>query len=301
VLFPSLNRLSTLTGVERAAYNKFVADGLIDITATYDQSGLAAAPTETYGGVRHRVMEALTALFHNTERFNREVMAMSAFRTAMDKRASYSDKQKAFAEAIAEAKDVTNRAMFDYSSTNKPRFFQHPVARIVLQFKQFPQQMTFFLAHNFVNMIRGQSPEVRREATARFVGTMGMAAAFSGATGLWGFSTLAAIVNAVMNGLDDRDEPFDFELEFVNWAVSTFGQNMGTLLTRGIGNAAGVDLASRVKLDSMWFRDSRNNQDEVAALQSFLIEQLGPSVGLVVNVAEAAKCGTQGMLTVPSR
>lgn len=294
VIFPSLNRLSTLTGVDRAAYNRFVADGLIDITATYDQSGLAAAPTETYGGVRHRVMEALTALFHNTERFNREVMAMSAFRTAMEKRANYSDKQKAFAESVAEAKDVTNRAMFDYSSTNKPRFFQHPVARIVLQFKQFPQQMTFFLAHNFVNMIRGQSPEVRREATARFVGTMGMAAAFSGATGLWGFSTLAAIVNAVMNGLDDRDEPFDFELEFVNWAVSTFGQNMGTLLTRGIGNAAGVDLASRVKLDSMWFRDSRNNQDEVAALQSFLIEQLGPSVGLVVNVAEAAKLWNSG-------
>ena len=188
-------------------------------------------------------MEALTALFHNTERFNREIMAMSAFRAAMEKRADYKDKQKAFAESIAEAKDVTNRAMFDYSSTNKPRYFQHPVARVVLQFKQFPQQMTFFLAHNFLNMIRGQSPEVRREATARFVGTMGMAAAFSGATGLWGFGTLASIVNAVMNGLGDEEEPFDFELEFVNWAVKTFGQNVGTLLTRGIGNAAEIGRA----------------------------------------------------------
>jgi succinyl-CoA synthetase beta subunit len=54
----------------------------------------------------------------------------------------------AFTKAITNAKDVTNRAMFDYSSTNKPRYFQHPVARVVLQFKQFPQQMTFFLAHN---------------------------------------------------------------------------------------------------------------------------------------------------------
>ena len=294
VVFPSMNRSSTLTGADRAAYNRFVADGLIDITATYDQSGLAAAPTETYGGLRHRAMEALTALFHNTERFNREIMAMSAFRAAMEKRADYKNKQKAFAESIAEAKDVANRAMFDYSSTNKPRYFQHPVARIVLQFKQFPQQMTFFLAHNFLNMIRGQSPEVRREATARFVGTMGMAAAFSGATGLWGFGTLASIINAVMNGLGDEEEPFDFELEFVNWAVKTFGQNVGTLLTRGIGNAAGIDLASRVKLNDMWFRDGRNNQDEVSALQAFLVEQLGPSVGLAINAAEAVRLWNTG-------
>ena len=152
--------------------------------------------------------------------------------------------------------------MFDYSSTNKPRYFQHPVARVVLQFKQFPQQMTFFLVNNFRNMIKDAPPEVKREATARFVGTMGMAAIFSGATGIWGFSTVAAIVNAVMNGLDDdRDEPFDFELEFVNWAVETFGKNVGMFLARGAGNAAGVDLASRVKLDDMWFRDGRKNQE----------------------------------------
>ena len=88
--------------------------------------------------------------------------------------------------------------------------------------------------------------------------------------------------------------PFDFELEFVNWAIETFGVNMGTLITRGMGNAAGIDLASRVKLDDMWFRDSRKNQDEVQALQTFLVDLLGPSVGLLVNVAEAHKLFNEG-------
>jgi hypothetical protein len=296
VLFPSLERSSSMSRLDRAAYNKFVADGLIDITGTYDQSGLAASPTETYTGVRHRTMQALTALFHNAEKFNREVMAMSAFRTAMDKRKDYINKQQAFAESIAEAKDITNRSMFDYSSANKPRYFQHPVARVVLQFKQYPQQMTYFLTSNFLNMFKGASPEIKREATARFVGTMGMAGILSGVTGLWGFSTVAHIMNAVMNGLDpDRDEPFDFELAFANWAVNTFGKNAGMLLLRGAGNAAGIDLASRVKLDDMWRLDpQRNNPDEVAALQSFLIQQLGPSVGLTINVAEAMKLWNQG-------
>ena len=295
VLFPSLSRLDSLSKEDKLAYNRFVADGLIDITAAYDQSGLAATPTENYGGIRNRSMEVLTSLFHNAERFNREIMAMSAFRAAMEKRKDYKDRSLAFDESIADAKDVTNRSMFDYSSANKPRYFQHPIASVVLQFKQFPQQMTFFLVHNAYNMFKGLSPAERREARARFVGTMGMAGIFSGVTGLWGFSTVASIANAVFNGLsDDEEEPFDFELEFMRWATDTFGDNIGTLLTRGIGNAAGIDLASRTKLDDMWFRDSRKNQDEVEALQSFLVDLLGPTVGLTVNVAQAAKLLKEG-------
>lgn len=297
VMFPTMDRNKDLTDAERIAYDRFTADGLIDITAAYDQSGLAAAPTEAYTGKSRRVMEALTGLFHNAERFNREIMAMSTFRAALAARKDYKDQNQAIEEAIAEAKDVTHRSMFDYSTQNKPRYFQHPVARVVLQFKQFPQQMTFFLVRNMVNMFKGQSPEIRREARARFVGTMGMAGIFSGVTGLWGFSTVAAIVNAVVNGMGDEDEekePFDFELEFANWAVETFGDNIGTMITRGIGNAAGVDIASRVKLDDMWFRDGRKNQDEAEALQGMIIELLGPTVGLMVNAAEAAKLWNEG-------
>jgi hypothetical protein len=295
VLFPTLSRFDGLSDADKQAYNRFVADGVIDITAAYDQSGLAAAPTESYGGIRNRSMEVLTSLFHNAERFNREIMAMSAFRAAMDKRKDYKNREDAFNESIAEAKDVTNRSMFDYSATNKPRYFQHPIASVILQFKQFPQQMTFFLAHNAYNMFKGLSPTERREARARFVGTMGMAGIFSGVTGLWGFSTVASILNAVFNGLgDDDEEPFDFELEFMRWATDTFGKNLGTMLTRGVGNAAGIDLASRTKLDEMWFRDGRKNQDEVEALQSFLVDLLGPTVGLTVNVAQAAKLFNEG-------
>jgi predicted ester cyclase len=297
LMYPTMDRNKNLTEAERIAYDRFTADGLIDITATYDQAGLASGPTERYSGAARRGMEILTSLFHNAERFNREIMAMSTFRAALAARQDYKDQNLAIEEAIAEAKDVTHRSMFDYSSQNKPRYFQSPVARVVFQFKQFPQQMTFFLARNMLNMYKGESKEVRREARARFVGTMGMAGIFSGVTGLWGFSTVAYIVNAVVNGMGDEDdekEPFDFELEFANWAAETFGNNIGTLITRGIGNAAGVDIASRVKLDDMWFRDGRKNQDEAEALQGMLVELLGPTVGLLVNTAEAAKLLNEG-------
>jgi hypothetical protein len=295
VLFPSLDRSSSMSKMDRAAYNRFVADGVIDITAAYDQSGLASAPTAEYGGMRHRAMQAVSALFHNAERFNREVVAMSAFRTGMEKRAGYKDQQKAFTESIADAKNVTTQSMFDYSSVNKPRYMQSPAARILLQFKQFPQQMTFYLARNLQQSLAGATPEIKREARARFVGTMGMTGIFAGSTGLWGFSSAAAVVNAVINGLgDDDEEPFDFELEYMNWASETFGKNLGMFMTRGAGNAAGVDLHSRVSLDDMWFRDGRKNTDEATALQEFLVSMLGPTAGIAVNAARAVDLYNQG-------
>jgi hypothetical protein len=290
---------SGLSRVEQAAFNRFVADGLIDITATYDQSGLASMPTEHYSGFRYKAMKALTFLFHQAERLNREVMAMSAFRTAYEQAtASGLSPRAAFTKAIADAKDATNRSMFDYSSTNKPRYFQHPVARVVLQFKQFPQQMTFFLTHNLMKSLKGQTPEVKREARARFVGTMGMAAIMSGVTGLWGFSTVASVVNAVVNAMaeeGDDELPFDFELAFANWAAETFGSQVGMAVSRGIPNAVtGLDIGGRVKLDDLWFRDGRKNLDEAEALQSFLIDLLGPTVGLGINAARAVDLWNQG-------
>jgi hypothetical protein len=286
LLSPSLDRSKTMSAVDRAAYNRFVADGLIDITAAYDQSGLASSPTSDYSSIPNRAMQIVAYAFHHAERFNREIVAMSAFRSAMEKRAKYPNQQQAFAEAVAEAKDLTQRSMFDYSEPNKPRFLQNAPAKIIFQFKQFPQHMTFFLARNAWNSF-GRLPDAeKREARARFVGTMGMAAIFSGVTGLWGFSTVAAIVNAVANAGDD-DEPFDFELEFANWAVDTFGVNMGTMVSRGVGNAAGVDLHSRLKLDGMWFRDGRQNEDAESAMQAFLAGILGPTAGLSVSAARA--------------
>lgn len=287
LLSPSLERSKSISAVDKAAYNRFVADGIIDITAAYDQSGLASSPTSEYSSIPNRAMQVVAYAFHHAERFNREMMAMSAFRSAMEKRANYPNKQQAFAESIAEAKDLTQRAMFDYSSVNKPRFLQSPLARIVFQFKQFPQQMTWFLTRNAWNTFGRLPEEEKREARARFVGTMGMAAIFSGVTGLWGFSTVAFIVEACAAFDDDDEPPFDFELEFANWAVNTFGENMGTMVSRGIGNAAGVDLHSRLKLDGMWFRDGRQNQDAESWVESIFVGILGPLAGIGVGFGRA--------------
>jgi hypothetical protein len=79
LLSPSLERSKSISAVDKAAYNRFVADGIIDITAAYDQSGLAANPTSEYNSIPNRAMQIVAYAFHHAERFNREIMAMSAF------------------------------------------------------------------------------------------------------------------------------------------------------------------------------------------------------------------------------
>jgi hypothetical protein len=315
--------------VEQAAFRRFVADGLIDITAAYDQSGLAAAPTTEYNGLMHRIMKVVAAPFHLAERYNREVSAMTAFRAALDKSLGKDavenldmanltpDQQEAFDKAVRDAKDMTYRSQFDYSSTIKPRIFQNPFARVILTFKQFPQNQIFLMSTSFKDSIKKPSEEqmkgmteaekekfleehnlVTREARARFVGIMGMSGLAAGGTNLFGFSTVATIINAVFNfdrDDDDEEPPFDFELAFMDWATETFGMAVGTAVTRGIPEAVtGFSIGSRIGLNNLVFRDNRKNEDWSGWMQSSMIDMLGPIFGLPVLAARAVDLWHQG-------
>ena len=66
------------------------------------------------------------------------------------------------------------------------------------------------------------------------------------------------------------------------------------MVSRGIGNAAGIDLHSRLKLDGMWFRDGRNNLDAEAQVEAFLVGILGPTAGLLPTAGRAVDLYNQG-------
>ena len=97
---PSIGN-SALDPTEKAAYDIFVSSGLIDITQSHDLAGIAEAPSTMYTGKMNTIMKAFSAMFHHAERFNREVMAMSAFRMAYDSAIKGGDsKEVAFKRAV---------------------------------------------------------------------------------------------------------------------------------------------------------------------------------------------------------
>jgi hypothetical protein len=335
--FPTLDRFKGLTDIQRKAYEQLVADGVIDITLSHDLVGMTEAPSNLYTGRSKTAMKWLSGAFHGAEKFNREVVSMATFDLAYEKakKAGYTD-AAAFKKAISDAKDLTYKSMFDYSTLNKPRYFQNEYAKVILQFKQFSQQMTYLLArsvyegaykkysanelkdirdqleadhkYNKVNpqpltdadldaMVQEYIQGVRSEAIKRLGGTLGMTAMFAGVTGLPLWSIVAGTMNALQAVFGEDDEEYDFNNWFKNWLNNTFGGYVGDSISRGVvTQTLGVNLADRMGLNDLWFRDSRKSSDEVTALQNTLINLLGPTAGLMINSAEAVKQLNDGHL-----
>ena len=329
---PSLG-MTNLNPREKAAYDLFIASGLIDITQSHDLAGVAEAPSNLYTGRMNAVMKGFSAMFHHAERFNREVVAMSAFRMAYDNALKNNvPPHIAFNKAVDQAKDLTYRSMFDYSTLNKPRYLQNAYAKVILQFKQFPQQMTYLLARSgyewFDNPSEDQIATIRehiqrerirygqdalqgadldaavaeqlkmikKEGRDRLLGTLGMTFLFAGATGMPLFSVGASVVEALHAAFSDDDEPpLDFENWFKNWMAQTFGNFWGDSISRGVvTQASGMNFADRMSLNDLWFRDARKSQDEVTAFQNMIINLLGPTAALGVSGAEAMKLFNDG-------
>jgi len=281
-------------------------------------------------------MQVLSGAFHGAEKFNREVVAMSAYDLAYEraKNKGLTD-DAAQKRAIEEAKELTYRSMFDYSALNKPRFFQPAYAKVFLQFKQFSQQMTYLLARsayegfykkfdakemedvrNQINTTRmedGQEPlygkemdtevtqyikDFRSEGKQRLMGTLGTTFLFAGATGLPGwaaFSALMEVLHAAFEDEDEKDKPFDFDNWFKNWCAQTFGGAVGDSISRGVASqVTGVNLADRMSLNDMWFRDNRKSPDMESAAQAYIVSLMGPAVGLGVSVFKAIDQVNQG-------
>jgi hypothetical protein len=331
---PSLKMGSKLNAVEQRAYDAFSASGLIDITQAYDLAGLADSPSNMYTGKMSTIMRWSSFMFHHAERFNREVMAMSAFRLsyAAAKKKGMSD-LNAFNKAVDEAKDLTYRSMFDYSTLNKPRYLQNAYAKVILQFKQFPQHTTYLLGRSAYEWFSKNNPELRdevrssleieranyglptpatpeelekqidaevdrivKEGRGRILGTLGMTFLIAGATGMPLFSIGAATIEALHAAFSDEDEPpLDFENWFKNWMAETFGNFWGDSVSRGVvTQTTGLNIADRMSLNDLWFRDARKSQDEVTAFQNMLINLLGPTASLGISAAEALKLYNDG-------
>jgi hypothetical protein len=339
--FPSFaNKLELLTEVQRKAYAEMAP--LFDITFTHDIMGKADTPSDLYTGRWRKTMNILGAAFHGAEKFNREVVGMASFELAYERAKSKGlTNEKAFDRAVVEAKELTYKSMFDYSTANKPRYLQSAAAKVVFQFKQFPQNMSFLLAYSALDgfssefdpttekgkkarhdagqqinadrLMDGQEnldgkdleaaineyvKEFKAEGKNRLFGTLGATFLFAGATGLPGwaaFSAMMEILHYLFADEDEEDKPFDFDNWFKNWTADTFGGFVGDSISRGVASQAlGIDVADRMSLNGMWFRDQKTQPDMESAAQAYLVSLGGPAIGLGVSFFDALDKLNQG-------
>ena len=246
--------------------------GLLDKTMAHDLSGIAEG--EPKGPTYRRAAAIVTGVFHHAERWNREATFLAAYRLARDNKLTH-------AEAVEEARRVTWESHYDYSNANRARWMQGNTAKVLLQFKQYAQNTTWLMARNFYLMTRGESAQVKQEASIKFFGVLGMTGLFAGVTGLPLYSVIMGAAQAAMALFGDDDRPDDAELALRRTLRAGLGEQGGDVLAKGLVNAlTGIDIAGRTGMGELWFRDPDAELEARATYQYYLMQMLGPMASI---------------------
>jgi len=146
--------------------------------------------------------------------------------------------------------------------------------------------MIYTIARNAYQSVKGESPEVRREARKVFGALMTMHAAAAGVLGLPMVGTLLTLASA-LGGSDD--EPWDAEVALRNMLADTFGTKPAEVIARGFSRLTPWDISGRVGLDNLLLPDVNESLEGQRWAESFATAMLGPVIGIGVNVAKGAQ------------
>lgn len=297
VYSPNIDKV--IKGLELDAYNEAVKRGVIDVTQAHDLAGIAQGEDSKVMWYFRPAMRLASGMFHHAERFNREVTFIAAYRLASQAGATQT-------EAFEQAMDMVYRGHFDYSSGNRARYMQGNVAKVLLLFKQYAQNMIYTLVRNAHQSIYALDPKDQKEARRALAGILGMHALAAGAIGLpitgmlataslliakkskLGAAAFGAAALAAFFGAADGDDEDPYELENVirNW-LADIHPKFADLVFGGVPRALSpVDLSGRVGLNNLIIPDVQEGlegADWATAMQSAL---LGPVVGISTSTVK---------------
>lgn len=256
-----------MTQNEKRAMDEWIERGVIDNTGSHALLGIAESGGYQYSDRTKKILESLGWMFHRAEQFNREVTALSTYQLAVES-------GKTHEQAVSLAAHITHEAHFDYANHNRARFMQGDFAKVTLQFKQYSQNMTYYLLRNAQQgLLSGDfsSPKAKK-ARKKLIGTLGITAILGG-LGALPLSAFYAIANFF---LDDEDDPFDAKVEFNAYLSDTLGKKAADYIMHGVG---GAGLSGRVSLDGMWMRDPGRDIEAKDMYEHLLPQLAGPVVG----------------------
>lgn len=273
-----------LSGDEQNAMKHAIAMGVIDTTQAHDLLDMAENQPTKLTDRKAKIMRGIGWMFHHAEVLNREVTYMTAYRLARQSGDSHQN-------AMEYATKATWDSHFDYGSLNRARFMQGDVAAVALQFKQYSQNMTYYLFSNFSKAwLNKKIPmDERREARKQLLGTMAATFLFGG-LGALPVATIAGIANTAYAVFGDDDDPWDAEVEMREILKEWFGRELAHGVYYGMGTMVGApNISGRIEIDplSMWVRPS----DAIGARAQFgdyTKQMLGPMYSTIYNAFSGA-------------
>ena len=172
---------------------------------------------------------------------------------------------------------------FDYSASNRPRVMQGNVAKVVLLFKQYAQNMIYTLTRQAQLSLNAATPKERAEARKALSGLLVSHALAAGAFGLPMVGMLLGAASAI--GGDD-DEPWDAKVALQNMLADTLGQKPAEVLAHGLSRLTPWDISGRVGLDKLLLPDVQEGLQGSDAVKNWMASALGPVAGIAVNAGK---------------
>ena len=226
-------------------------------------------------------------MFHQGERFNRQVTAMTSYDLELAKRAkkgalTEQDYREA-AEIALEDTELTNSGAM---AETAPRIAQSDMGNWMMMYKRFGISMYYLQFKMAKQALRGaKGSDERKQAIQQIVGLFASSALFAGIQGVPLYGAVAFIANHVF--LDDEDEDFD------SIAASFFGEG---LYSGAINALLNVDVAPRIGMTNLVYRSLPNRPDEELAMQ--VLEIIGgPVYGTIDRMIQGAGMIGEGEVT----
>lgn len=235
--------------------------------------GKVDVPLHYLEGIARQMPRAIEAI-------NRTTTALAAYRLERAKGASHD-------EAVAYAQKVVNETQFLYSPTNRAPWMNHPLAKLTLQFKQYAQGVYHLIGSNIGKAMSGATREERAEAVKTLLGIAATHTAMAGVLGLPTEPFKYLLMGANAAGLTNFQWQ-DVEDQARQIANGLFGKGAGEAITKGLPRLLGVDISSRVGLDSLTSFGEPRSQKE-ADVKSWLWDTLsGAPVSLIGDWVKAS-------------
>jgi hypothetical protein len=277
-----------LNANEKAMIKAHLEVGTIDAAAgmeiasiVKDYSGVGGKADAVLGyleGVTRQMPRAV-------ETINRSATALAAYRLEIARGGAHE-------QAVAFSKDSVNNTQFNYSPTNSPPVFNHPLLKIALQFKKYGQGMYQLIGSQVGYAMRNESPGDRARAVKTLLGIAATHTAMAGALGLPTEPFKYLLMGASAMGLPVGTWG-DVEDKVRRGAAQVFGKTGGEVFSRGLPRLFNIDL-SRMGLDSVTsFGEPRGAKE--ADVKSWLFDNLsGPVVSLGGDYIKGANLAANG-------
>jgi hypothetical protein len=239
--------------------------------------------TDSKTNMLDRINAASGFIFHHGERMNRQVTMVAAYNLELDRMQKDGRKidEAAMTEAAENAIYMTEMTNGGTSAAAAPRLAQSGIGAVMFMFKRYGASMYYLLFKTAREALQNTDGKTRAAAMRQIAGIYGSAALFAGARGLPMFGMVALIYNLFKD--DDED---DFQT-----ATRKF---LGEGLYSGAINATtGLDIASRIGLSDLIFRDQKF-AESTSVIASLAETMGGPVFGVASRVERGLRLISEG-------